>query len=395
MSESAPGKEKAVVLDSPLEKTTPVSGEERRSPTLGTRLLSRNGATGRGCGKAILLGEHSVVYGKPAIASALPDLELTLHILPLAESREPESWLDAWELIRECGERVLLDDEQRQLLTRSLNLALADAGVPYPLSSYRPQPLQIHMNFPLGAGLGGSAALCAAMVEFADELVLQGEELGVRRPLRISDSERSGSALRKVGEGFDSDTHSRAVRATMLDSVFHGVASGVDTATVVSRGLIACGLDSGMKRLANRTPFFLLLADSGQRADTSHMVQALKLQRLERPCHVDEVLNRLGELAHQAISSLQFGRLKDLGAAMDEAHGHLAHLELSTRELDHLVQIMRAEGALGAKLTGSGGGGFAIGLFESYPEQVIPKLKAMGAVYVSEVHPTEVRETPG
>lgn len=362
--------------------------------------------SGTGCGKAILLGEHSVVFGKSAIATALPDLNLTLtlHDTGMKQlSAEPADWSHAWNVFTPSG-MSSLHSAQRQLLTRCFAQAIEDAGCSVPLDHFSPEYVSIRSNFPLGAGLGGSAALCAAMVDLVDQIAAAHPQFGRRDGLRFgsgrasqpqerisltSQAQQAGpvtglSALARH-EGFSEDVVQRVGRATRLDHFFHGTASGVDTATVVSRGLLECQGGAAFRPLANGQRFYLALVDSGIRSETAQMVARVRERRLKQPVYVDEKINRLGELAHLARFDLQDGRLTAIGEAMNEAQEHLADLGLSTPELDEIVQGLRELGALGAKLTGSGGGGFAISLFREYPEWVVTHLSRKGPVYVSEV----------
>lgn len=362
--------------------------------------------SGTGCGKAILLGEHSVVFGKSAIATALPDLQLTLTLHDADVQRiqsEPANWFQAWNVFTPAGQSSL-HDAQRQLLTRCFAQAIEDAGCSVPLDQFSPEHLSVRMNFPLGAGLGGSAALCAAMVDLIDQIASAHPQFrpGVGPGSRLSRSARSdraaaatnpqqqaqlaaGQVARARHEGFSAEVVQRVGRATRLDHFFHGTASGVDTATVVSRGLLECQGGAAFRPLANGQRFYLALVDSGTRSETSRMVALVRERRLKQPVYVDEKINRLGELAHLARFDLQDGRLTAIGHAMNEAQEHLADLGLSTPELDEIVRALRELGAIGAKLTGSGGGGFAISLFREYPDWVLTHLSRKGPVYVSEV----------
>ena len=74
------------------------------------------------------------------------------------------------------------------------------------------------------------------------------------------------------------------------------------------------------------------------------------------------MLSLLGELARGGAEALERGDLQDLGVRFDAAHGVLSAVGVSCPELEDAVAILRRAGALGAKLTGAGGGGAAIGL---------------------------------
>ena len=68
------------------------------------------------------------------------------------------------------------------------------------------------------------------------------------------------------------------------------------------------------------------------------------------------------------------GDIDALGRLFDLAHGMLAGLRLSTLELERLVHGARAAGAIGAKLTGAGGGGAVIALAPSHRQDVLGPL---------------------
>ena len=88
----------------------------------------------------------------------------------------------------------------------------------------------------------------------------------------------------------------------------------------------------------------------------------LSARRAERPDLYDPMLAFLGELARGGARALERGDFQDLGVRFDAAHGVLAALGVSCPELEQAVAALRSAGALGAKLTGAGGGGAAIGL---------------------------------
>ena len=74
------------------------------------------------------------------------------------------------------------------------------------------------------------------------------------------------------------------------------------------------------------------------------------------------------------LDAAQRGDLEHLGELMNVCHGLLNALRVSSPELEHLVEIARRHGALGAKLTGGGGGGSMIALC---PERRVEVMAAM------------------
>jgi mevalonate kinase len=360
-------------------QTIPV-GQQRAGQTGLSYDLTSQGESATAFGKAILLGEHSVVYGKSAIAVALPGLALRLSILPRQPGSQLASWDDAWN-VSSADARRKIDAQTRSLLSQCLDRALRESTIGRSLADFTPQPLRVESNFPMGAGLGGSAALCVATVRLVDAIARQripGQLLQSHRELELQ-------------------------RAARLDAIFHGVASGIDTATVLSEGLIEAagnGTERRFNEISNGRSFFIALVDSGSRSDTAAMVEKVRLLRNAQPIYVDDKIARLGEISHAARFEIAEGRLEALGHRLNEAHEHLRDLGLSTPSLDRIVNELRELGALGAKLTGSGGGGFALGLFREYPEWVESYLPAKGAIYVSQVSqlpPEEIqrRYSPG
>ena len=106
---------------------------------------------------------------------------------------------------------------------------------------------------------------------------------------------------------------------------------------------------------------FLCVALTGIARGTRSTVLPLAERRKSDP-RVDPLLARLGELSRAGRSAFERGALAELGARFDDAHAGLCELGVSCRELNDLVGLLRHAGALGAKLTGAGGGGAAIGL---------------------------------
>lgn len=340
--------------------------------TSGRPCLAVQRVSAEACGKAILIGEHAVVYGYPAIAAALPGLTLQISVSPGAPRLPgPRSWDEAWQILStDAGSPMTA--ESRAMLTTCFAAALREcSGGLLELGAFAPQPVVLDMRFPTSAGLGGSAALCVAALRLASRLAaLHGAG--------PSCADAAAEVPSRMG----------LERAARLDEIFHGKASGIDTATSYCGGLVLAQGPSSSRRFApivNGRPFYLVLVDSGTRSSTAGMVAGVAELKRVKPRFVASTLERLGDLAAGVASDLAAGQLDDLGARLNEAHDHLSGLGLSTPSLDRSVDDLRKQGALGAKLTGSGGGGFALGVFRDYPSWVEASLPTKGAAYVSEV----------
>jgi mevalonate kinase len=265
-------------------------------------------------GKVLLLGEHAVVYGHPALAAALRRgvrIEIAGSLDASIAVRSPAGISPPPELLAaalEMAERI---------------------GAP---ARFR---AEIETELPLGAGLGSSAAVGVALARALSQLA--------GRP--CPDDRATELAL-----GFERH--------------FHGAPSGVDPAISASGGVILFrrGEPPQIERIRTRGPVFLCVALTGIARGTRSTVLPLSERRAARPDLYDPMLASLGELARGGASALERGNLADLGARFDEAQKVLGVLGVSCPELDDLVRLLLKASALGAKLTGAGGGGAAIGL---------------------------------
>jgi len=270
-----------------------------------------------GYGKIILLGEHAVVYGYPALAAAL-DRGVTMAPVPTPAGGPLRLDLRAWGLAVTAG-----DDHP---VGKSL-AAIADA-----LDAGRP-PLSLigDAQVPPGAGLGSSAALAVAV---ARALCTHG-----KRPLDIA-------------------TLTRA--AGVSETLVHGRPSGVDVALAIAGGTGVFRKRTGLAPLAGVPPLRVLVGPSGQPRSTAAMIE--RVAQATGSLGDDPRLRELGALTDAGTAALLAADLATLGGAMNRAHTLLAELGVSTPQLDALCDAAREAGAYGAKLTGAGGGGAMIAI---------------------------------
>jgi mevalonate kinase len=270
-----------------------------------------------GYGKIILLGEHAVVYGYPALAAAL-DRGVTVAPVPTPAGGPLRLDLRAWNVTIAAG-----DDHP---VARSL-AAIADA-----LEAGRPTLSLIgDAQIPPGAGLGSSAALAVAVA-------------------------RALLTYRK--QPIDTATLTRAAGAS--EALVHGTPSGVDVALAIAGGTGVFRRSTGLTRLTGVPPLRVLVGPSGAPRSTAVMIERVALATCGKGD--DARLRELGALTDAATQALLTAELTALGAAMNRAQIVLADLGVSTAQLDDLCDQARAAGAHGAKLTGAGGGGAVIAI---------------------------------
>lgn len=314
---------------------------------------------GETCAKVILFGEHSVVYGYSAIALPLKNLRMRATVTGRDLAGEENAGCETSET------SIPLNSDSRITLScLDFNGKLSE--VPPRFSSVR---TAIHAalefagrvgdslhvvtesNFPPERGLGSSAASAGAAIR------------AILDYYKIRASEDEIFALTQSAE-----------------RVAHGRPSGLD-ATATSASWPVRFSSGEFSRMEINMRAWLILADSGCKGMTRVTVDALRARMDEQPDAVKNKLDELGAIANQAADDLALGRAADMGARMTRAHRILADLGVSTPQLDKLVRAALDHGALGAKLTGGGGGGCVIALAdtEAAAEQISAALRAAGA----------------
>jgi len=270
---------------------------------------------GQAGGKLILIGEHAVVYGQPAIAVPFDCLKVTAEILPTDGPLSIDCRFysgpvqDAPDLLKgivQCAEETI----------RKLD------GEPFGIM------IRLTSDLPLGRGLGSSAAVACAIVR------------GLYRYFGKVASHDALMALVNISEVFA-----------------HGTPSGLDAEAVASEHAIWFRKGEKPLPIPVAAPMTLVVADSGLKGDTFEAVKSVKTRLQSAPERMHQSFSKLGVLAEEARRALSDGAIAPLGRIFNEAQDELANIGVSHEKLDHLIKAAREAGALGAKLTGSGKGG--------------------------------------
>ncbi len=288
--------------------------------------------TNIGWGKVILLGEHAVVYGYPALAAAL-DRGVTADVVP-TRGGSLRLIVEAWDLnIAAAADHPM---------ARGLS-AIADAlGIGRPSLS-----LMGEAQIPPGAGLGSSAALAVAITV----------------------------ALCKHFEIWLGDD-AIIEAASASERILHSKPSGIDVALAVHGGLGVYRRSTGLRSFAS-PELRILVGPSGTPRSTAEMVD--KVSEVTGAHATDGRLSELGGLTDTGATALGAKDFAALGVAMNRAHHVLGSLGVSTQQLDILCQAARDAGAWGSKLTGAGGGGAVIAIAPRQREAgILASWKAKG-----------------
>jgi mevalonate kinase len=192
------------------------------------------------------------------------------------------------------------------------------------------------MFLPGSAGLGGSAALSVAMVRAIDAA------LGLTR-----------------------DDAAVADIALAAERVFHGNPSGIDSALAASGGVALYRKGAPLEPLAVGRELTLVVSHSGEPGRTYETVASVARQHERDPAKVEQIFDGIEALVANGKSALAGGELARFGQLMILNQKLLVTLLLSTTRLEEMCQVAQDAGALGAKLTGGGGGGCMIALCEN------------------------------
>jgi mevalonate kinase len=184
--------------------------------------------------------------------------------------------------------------------------------------------LTLRFALPTGAGLGSSAAMAVAL----------GRALGL-----------AGAAL--------------AQAAMDAETVIHGKPSGLDHTVALAGGFGIFTRAAGLRPVA-APPLTLAIGHTGKTRDTKGRVARVAELVAERSDEVRARFAAIERLVEAGRAAVERGAIGELGAAMNENQRHLEALEVSCPEIERLCGLAREAGAVGAKLTGGGGGGCVI-----------------------------------
>ncbi|MFT0846361.1 mevalonate kinase [Actinomycetaceae bacterium L2_0104] len=277
---------------------------------------------GQTVAKIILFGEHSVVYGYPAIALPLRSLRMTARAEPAAGGSD-ESTLTS------LGWSGPMRNAPSHLASILRAAAVTAEFVGRPDV---PMDITTQSEFPAQRGLGSSAAA-------------------------------AGAVIRAILDAWDASTTPEEIFTLTQEAekIAHGRPSGLDAMATSASAPVH--FQAGQTtELDFELDAWIVIADSGIKGNTRETVGHVRSLYENSFRTTRTALSRLGRITEEAVEDLRKRAIARLGTRMTESHGLLAGLGVSNKQLDALVRAALDAGALGAKLTGGGGGGCVIAL---------------------------------
>ncbi len=328
---------------------------------------------GKTCAKVILFGEHSVVYGYPAVALPLRnlcmratvsnectfnfELDKSFELKSKTTSLNSHSSLNSSNLHSSLNSSNSLSVETSIETNIDDNIVFSALGftgllrnIPPRFSSIR-TAIHCALDF---AGWDGERLYVLTESDFPPE-----RGLG-------SSAASAGAIIRAILDyyGIDANQSQLFSLTQKAERVAHGRLSGLDA--VATSSLLPVKYCNGLFDYMNiNMRAWIVLADSGLKGMTRVTVEDLRKKRDENPTFVNSLLQELGDIALSAEDDLLHGSSENVGIKMIRAHRILDKLGISTPLLNDLVDAAYSNGALGAKLTGGGGGGCVIAIADS------------------------------
>ncbi|MBU0636346.1 mevalonate kinase [Candidatus Micrarchaeota archaeon] len=280
-------------------------------------------AYGEGFGKVILFGEHFVVSGNHAIVCGINS-----KTTAIVEAIEGENY----ELVDKRPETPGYKQEKFEQQKESLQYIFKAMQI-----NPKETPIRITLTGDLlaASGVGASAASCAAIARALNE---------------------------HFKKGLNNDQINEVAFQGELG--YHGKPSGIDNTAATFGGLLwyQRGNPPTFEKMKSAGPVEIVMGNTGVVGDTKKLVLGVQERKEKEPAKYNPLFEEAEQIALKAKEAFANGNIEELGTLMNRNHELLQEIGVSHPKLEELIAIARENGAIGAKMTGGGGGGYMIAL---------------------------------
>jgi mevalonate kinase len=292
-------------------------------------------------GKLMLFGEHAVIQQHPCLVTAV-DLRVQVTL----EKADPAIIVIDTPHLQEQGQSFSL------ALAELFNDALVHPQIKFVITAIRKvftryniqQGLTMRTNGPVNSfGLGSSSAVTVATVFGLMKLF----NIDVDKSQIFDLAYSAVLEVQEVGSGFD------VACAIYGGTLFYQRSQKVETIQI------------------GKLP--LVIGYSGAKVSTTNLVQEVEELRTQYPAIVDQIFKAIGNIASTARIAILQNNWQTVGQLANINQGLLESLGVSTDSLDQPIRVARKSGALGAKLSGAGGGDCMFAFVEENRRAIVEK----------------------
>ena len=277
-------------------------------------------------GKIILFGEHAVVYGKPAIAIPVSGMRATAW----SEPNENGLIINALDL-----------NEKFELQNTSNQFSILAQTILSQNKQNEPNlTINLSSKLPQGSGMGSSAATATAVCRALSN------HLGV-----------------------DLDANQVSELVFNAEKIVHGTPSGIDNTVVAYEMPVYFVKGKKPKTFVPGRRFYLVIGDTGIEASTKKTVENVRKAWEKEPELMEGYFSEIEIVTEKGKLAIEQGKTELVGEIMNKNHELLNSIGVGHKKLEQLVDIVNKAGALGAKLTGGGGGGNMVALAKNIEDQ--------------------------
>jgi mevalonate kinase len=289
-------------------------------------------------GKVILFGEHAVVYGQPALAIPVHEVQAVAKINAEKETEASSIFFSAPDIDFQ-GWMKDMDPDHPLVKVCRLTFDAMEYG------DHPNLQIKITSTIPIASGMGSSAAITIAII-------------------------------RALGKHFETTIQPelQSQIAFEVEKLHHGTPSGIDNTVIAYEQPVFYQHGKSPQVFNVGMPIRLIIANSGRRALTSEAVGQVRKGWQNDPPFYDSIFDQIGSITHLARDAIQEGQIQKLGSLMNQNQESLRQLKVSSPALEKLIQVALEHGAMGAKLSGAGLGGNMIALVSAEDATIIQEI---------------------